>query len=318
MYQFHEKYLSRGLDGGQAAADQFMEKVREHLASLGAVINDPKTVPVVVKAYAHLSGLAHACVRDRKLSFVGDMTQFWIGFTRRYPLVDFVDVGLGKEEADNKLKKVLSFHIGNPQCEHILLACCHDAGYTPELREYAAQSSYCSRVTLLLAGRVRSDMSTLGFRATRLFEPLFSSNSSPSIPQALPNGKARQLSVSNIQQTVDLITAEASSQVKEKLVKNCGRLRPIRRNSVGKRIDKDLSVDPRVLQDMRERNLCSWHYLRSDCQKSSCERNHNYPRPLSAEEYDAQWFIARQGGCYAQRKRGNCEDDLCMYGHGST
>jgi hypothetical protein len=92
------------LAGGQAAADQFMEKVREHLASLGAGINDPKSVPVVVKAYAHLSGIAQACVRDRKLSFVGDMTQFWIGFTRRYPLVDFVDVGLGKEEADNKLK----------------------------------------------------------------------------------------------------------------------------------------------------------------------------------------------------------------------
>ena len=81
-----------------------MEKAREYLVSLGPAINDPKTVPVVVKAYANMGGLAQACVRDRKLSAVGDMTQFWIGFTRRYPLVDFVDVGSGKEEADNKLK----------------------------------------------------------------------------------------------------------------------------------------------------------------------------------------------------------------------
>ena len=96
--------MSRGLTGGQAAAEQLMEKVREHLASLGSAINDPKTVSVMVKAYANLGGLAQACVRDKKLSSLSDMTQFWVGFTRRYPLVDFVDVGPGKEEADSKLK----------------------------------------------------------------------------------------------------------------------------------------------------------------------------------------------------------------------
>lgn len=103
-YQFREEYLSRGMAGGQDAADQFMVKVREHLASLDSAINDPKTVPVIVKAYANLSGLAQACVRDGKLGSISDMAQFWIGFTRRYPLVDFVDVGSGKDEADNKLK----------------------------------------------------------------------------------------------------------------------------------------------------------------------------------------------------------------------
>ncbi len=111
--QFHDKYLSRGLAGGQAAADQFMEKVREHLVSLGSAIKDPKTVSVMVKAYANLSGLAQACVRDKKVSSVGDMIQFWIGFTRRYPLVDFVDVGSGKEEADNKLKGKFYQHFWN-------------------------------------------------------------------------------------------------------------------------------------------------------------------------------------------------------------
>jgi hypothetical protein len=218
------------------------------------------------------------------------------------------------------LVEVLNFHIGNPQCEHILLACCHDAGYVPVLRQYAAQSSFSESITLLSVGHVRSDMSILGFRATRLFEPLFSLNSSPRVSQNPANSKVRQLSVSNIQQTLDLITAitaEGNSQVKEKPVSNCGRLRPILRNGVGKRIDKVLSVDKRVLQDMRDRNLCSWHYLRSDCQKrGSCKRDHDYPRPLSPEAYDAQWYIARQGACYTLRKGGNCEDDQCMYGHG--
>lgn len=218
--------------------------------------------------------------------------------------------------------EVLNFHISNPQCEHILLACCHDAGYVPVLRQYAAQPSLSERVALLSVGPVRSDMSALGFRTTRLFESLFSSNSSVRVSQSPAKGKVRQLSVSNIQQTLDLITAitaEASSQVTEKPVSNCGRLRPVLRNGAGRRIDKVLSVDKRILQDMRERNLCSWHYLRSDCQKkSSCKRDHSYPRPLSPEEYDAQWYIARQGACYTLRKGGNCDDDLCMYGHGGS
>jgi hypothetical protein len=214
--------------------------------------------------------------------------------------------------------EVLNFHIGNPQCEHILIACCHDAGYIPALRTKAAESSYCERITLIMAGVVRPSMSALGFKATRLFEPLFSPDNSPPVSQAQTNGKARQLSGSNIQHALDLIMAESSSQAKEKMVSNCGRLRPILRNVAGRRIDKVLSVDKRVLQEMRERNLCSWHYLRSDCQKKSsgsCIRDHDYPRPLSPEEYDAQWLVARQGTCYSLRKSGNCEDGLCLYGH---
>ena len=73
------------------------------MLSLGESIEDAKTVPVMVKAYANLSGLAQACVRDKELASVVDMVQSWIGFSRRYPLFDFVDVGFGKEEADNKL-----------------------------------------------------------------------------------------------------------------------------------------------------------------------------------------------------------------------
>jgi hypothetical protein len=200
-----------------------------------------------------------------------------------------------------------------------MLACCHDAGYVPALRQYTAQPE---RITLVTVGPVRPAMHTLGFRTTRLFEPLFSPRISPEVTPGPMNGKVRQLSVSNIQQTLDRITAmtaEGSSQVKEKPVSNCGRLRPIFRNDAGKRIDKVVSVDRRVLQDMRERNLCSWHYLRSDCQKKvsgSCKRNHEYARPLNPAEYDAQWFIARQGACYTVRKGGNCQDDQCIYGHG--
>jgi len=79
-----------------------MAKVRDHLVSLE--MKDATTISVVVKAYANLSGLGQACVREKKLKNVGVMSQFWIGFSRRFPLADFVDVGSGKEEADNKIR----------------------------------------------------------------------------------------------------------------------------------------------------------------------------------------------------------------------
>ncbi len=211
---------------------------------------------------------------------------------------------------------MLNFHFGNPQCEHVLLACCHDAGYVPALRQYTA---HLERITLVTVGPVGPAMHTLGFRATRLFEPLFSPSISLQFTPVRTNGKVRQSSESNIQQSLDSITAttaEGSSQFKEKPVSNCGRLRPIHRNDAGKRIDIVLSVDKRVVQHMKERYLCSWHYLRSDCQRGSCKREHGYPRPLNPEEYDAQWWIARQGVCYTLRKEGNCQDDQCIYGHG--
>jgi hypothetical protein len=91
------------LAGGQDAADHFMGKVRDHLASI-PTINEPNSIPVMVKAFANLGGLAQACVRDKKVKSVKDVNQFWIGFVRRFALVDFVDVGAGKEEADNKIR----------------------------------------------------------------------------------------------------------------------------------------------------------------------------------------------------------------------
>jgi hypothetical protein len=327
------------MQGGQSAADDFMTKVREYLVSLGPAMKDAKTIPVIVKAYANLSGLAQACMRDKKVGSVGDMGQFWCGFTRRYPLVDFVDVGAGKEEADNKLRgtrhlnllqntvdrgwpiEVLAFHIANPQCEHILLACCHDAGYVPVLRQYAAQATLFERMTLLSAGAVQPDIGDLGFRTTRIFDSLFGHSGPPRVTPTATNGKNVQMPPVTVQQIVDLITRTPSlpqENLVSNPVSNSGRLRPIIRNNSGKRIDKRLNVEESLIQAMKKRNLCSWHYLRADCLASSCKRNHTYPRPLSPAEYDAQWCIARHGLCYRLRRGGNCDDDQCMYGHGPS
>lgn len=196
-----------------------------------------------------------------------------------------------------------------------MLACCHDAGYVPVLRQYAAQSSYSERITLLSAGLVRPDINALGFRGTAVFEPLFCSSGLSRTLHPATNEKDRQQPSVNVRPKLD---SASSYRAKEKSVNNSERLRPIMRNAAGKRVDKSLSADVGLVQEMKIRNLCSWHYLRSDCQMVSCKRNHNYPRPLNSAEYDALWIFSRQGMCHRLRKGGSCDDDQCIYGHGFT
>jgi len=78
-----------------------MLKVRQYLQLF---VKDAETVAVMVKAFANLAGLAQACVKNGKLKAGISLNPFVVGFNRRYPLFDFVDVGAGKEEADNKIR----------------------------------------------------------------------------------------------------------------------------------------------------------------------------------------------------------------------
>lgn len=59
---------------------------------------------VVIRAYANLRGLGKACIKNGLMRATADLSLFANGFTGRQPLFDFVDVGLGKERADHKVK----------------------------------------------------------------------------------------------------------------------------------------------------------------------------------------------------------------------
>ena len=82
-----------------------MLRVRKYLQPF---VKDAATITVMVKAFANLTGLEQACVKNGKLKVGIYLNPFVIGFNRRYPLFDFVDVGAGKEEADNKIRGMVS------------------------------------------------------------------------------------------------------------------------------------------------------------------------------------------------------------------
>jgi hypothetical protein len=68
------------------------------------VSEDYNDLKIVVKVYANVDGLAHALLKGHTIEGVAEVRSFVTGFTNRLPLCDFIDVGYGKERADNKIK----------------------------------------------------------------------------------------------------------------------------------------------------------------------------------------------------------------------
>jgi hypothetical protein len=67
-------------------------------------VTDDAGVEIVVRAFANVDGLSLKLVRDGVIKDRMVLRAFFAGFSNRLALFDFVDVGSGKERADNKIR----------------------------------------------------------------------------------------------------------------------------------------------------------------------------------------------------------------------
>lgn len=69
--------------------------------------NETKDVPlnarVICRVYANVRGLAEVLVRTGAIEHTGVFQDFVQGFTRAKTMFDFIDVGSGKDRADEKI-----------------------------------------------------------------------------------------------------------------------------------------------------------------------------------------------------------------------
>jgi hypothetical protein len=65
---------------------------------------DVDNTDIVLKAYSGIKNLSAACIRNGKMKNGSNLSSFAHGFNQRQGLFDFVDVGPGKEGADNKIR----------------------------------------------------------------------------------------------------------------------------------------------------------------------------------------------------------------------
>ena len=99
--KFRHAFLNKDEAGGRLAADELLARVKEYLQNLNLEVEN---TDVVVRAYANVRGLGKACVKNDLMRPTADLGLFANGFTGRHPLFDFVDVGVGKERADHKIR----------------------------------------------------------------------------------------------------------------------------------------------------------------------------------------------------------------------
>jgi hypothetical protein len=98
VLQFKEAFTSQGIDGGKKAAYALRAAILEQCGTHAGEIE------VIANVYANLAGLCKAMRRDGSLAHESDLKDFSLGFTQAKASFDFVDVGHGKERADNKIK----------------------------------------------------------------------------------------------------------------------------------------------------------------------------------------------------------------------
>lgn len=93
--------MNKNEAGGRDAADELQSRVKDYLRTIQI---DVDSTEVMVRAYADVKSLHGACIRNGKMRNGANLSQFVHGFNQRLGLFDFVDVGPGKESADNKIR----------------------------------------------------------------------------------------------------------------------------------------------------------------------------------------------------------------------
>ena len=101
--------ISQGENGGKEAAELLYESVRDYVYNnLGDLTSDYK---IVTKIYANLRGLAETAFKAGIVSRPSAVEEFTRGFTGSKQLFDFINVGSGKDRADDKITGILTIFL---------------------------------------------------------------------------------------------------------------------------------------------------------------------------------------------------------------
>ncbi|KAI1845886.1 hypothetical protein JX265_011219 [Neoarthrinium moseri] len=169
--KFADHFIRNPLEGGPRAAQALRQAVREHVMSEYPEL-DNEDIPILIRVYANLNDLAKSLRFSNVIDRDEDMKIFAEQLTNSRTEVDFVNVGRGKENADSKIRKMLSHYHKNLQCKKIFLACCHDNGYLHDLREYSDRAELNRKIVLVETTPAEPNFKMLGFPVTR-FDGVF-------------------------------------------------------------------------------------------------------------------------------------------------
>ncbi|KAF2137547.1 uncharacterized protein K452DRAFT_278557 [Aplosporella prunicola CBS 121167] len=340
---FTDSLLRQAEEGGKTAAGRLETQLEEHLNS--RLPDIPGNCKLVVRIYANLKGLGETCRSAGIIANTADVEAFAKGFTRNKPLFDFVDVGPGKDRADEKLCETFKLHLYDSHCRHIFFGCSHDNGYARLLEPLVTNPDLVPRVTLIEGVPFEKELAILPFE-TKKFDNLFrtqkinlygngTSGFGPSLllsniafrnPSSTTSGSTTPplLGVGAIRVATPPVNgnpvswagaaAKAAALPAPKPAAAMVTLRDpnvVPRNRKGQRIDPPLKYDRDEFNRVKRLKMCNVHFLRQECPYGlNCTHKHDY-KPTK-DEIETLKFVARSATCIHGT---GCDDIKCMYGH---
>ncbi|KAI4715037.1 hypothetical protein J4E89_000723 [Alternaria sp. Ai002NY15] len=315
---FSDDFLREGEQGGRRAAVQLFADIHEYIE------NECQDIPfgyrIACRIYANVRGLGDVLVRRGMYEDIIEFEDFVRGFTRGKTLFDFIDVGAGKDRADEKI-------IGLFRETKLVV---WGSGPT-----YAASTYANGLPPAFVPGRIDSnDSSKASVASTGLPSRFPAPSKSPIMDSPLPN-RATMMALPRTPSTSTLASDSTFPALKPDppapllnwaakaaappppvtetpVYKPANREEVIARNRAGQRVDPPCKdYDKAEVDRMKKIKLCNVHFLRAECPyDTKCTHLHAY-KPTS-DELATLRLVARMAPC----SNGSvCQDIRCIYGH---
>ncbi|KAL5119945.1 hypothetical protein ACEQ8H_002043 [Pleosporales sp. CAS-2024a] len=167
---FEDQYLQQGEAGGRRAASQLDSALHQYIETETDDI--PLGARIVCRMYANVRGLGEVLARKGIIAHSSVFDDFVRGFTRGKTLFDFVDVGTGKDRADEKIIESFKMFSRDYHCRRLMFGCSHDNGYARTLEEYIDKPEIVCKTVLLEGVPFEKELIPLPY-ATKKFSNLF-------------------------------------------------------------------------------------------------------------------------------------------------
>ncbi|KAF9700746.1 hypothetical protein EKO04_002026 [Ascochyta lentis] len=167
---FREEYVRSGEAGGRHAASQLDTAVHKWIEH--ETTDVPLGARVICRIYANVRGLAEVLVRTGAIDHIEVFEDFVRGFTRAKAMFDFVDVGPGKDRADEKIIENFKIFSQDYHCRRLFFGCSHDNGYARVLEACSDRMEIVSKVILLEGVPFEKELLPLPY-GTKKFPDIF-------------------------------------------------------------------------------------------------------------------------------------------------
>ncbi|KAK6825914.1 hypothetical protein PG987_013408 [Apiospora arundinis] len=314
------------------AVNRFKASIRAQIREIPSL---PVGIPIVVRIYANLQGLAKTMNANGIITH-NQMLEFVSQFNFECDYFDFVDVGTIKEAADSKIRTMFNHYYTNKQCRRIFLAgITHDSGYQHVLKDFRKDKG--DRITLVESYPAREEFKGFGlpitsfpgvFRAEVLPNSAAPKAKRQSQPQAPPpplqttqmkDTDATFVHDDNDPDPVDIESPASEHITVEDILADKRRSRiffnifEFRIDSVVKypKDDGNFESDLNYVRGRGCPDFCNDHYLGGSCDRGfNCRFEHDWP--LQDKGLAALRYLARQR---YKCRRIFCENFRCWKSH---